>query len=87
MSLYELVFIVRQEVSPIRAKELAKKVSEFISNKGGKIRKEEYWGFKTLAYQIKKSSKAITIDLKASFILCHFLIIFQKYQEIKKLFL
>ena len=33
MSLYELVFIVRQEVSPIRAKELAKKVSEFISNK------------------------------------------------------
>jgi len=57
MSLYELVFIVRQEVSPIRAKELAKKVSEFISNKGGKIRKEEYWGFKTLAYQIKKSSK------------------------------
>ena len=57
MSLYELVFIVRQEVSPIRAKELAKKVNDFIKTKGGKIKKEEYWGFKNLAYQIKKSRK------------------------------
>ena len=30
MSLYELVFIARQEVSPVRAKELAKKVNDFI---------------------------------------------------------
>ena len=53
MSLYELVFIARQEVSPVRAKELAKKVNDFIKTKGGKIKKEEYWGFKNLAYQIK----------------------------------
>ena len=57
MSLYELVFIARQEVSPVRAKELAKKVNDFIQTKGGKIKKEEYWGFKNLAYQIKKSRK------------------------------
>ena len=57
MSLYELVFIARQEVSPVRAKELAKKINEFIVKKGGKIKKEEYWGFKNLAYQIKKSRK------------------------------
>ena len=57
MSLYELVFIARQEVSPVRAKELAKKVNDFIKTKGGKIKKEEYWGFKNLAYQIKKSRK------------------------------
>ena len=57
MSLYELVFIARQEVSPVRAKELAKKVNDFIKKKGGKIKKEEYWGFKNLAYQIKKSRK------------------------------
>ena len=57
MSLYELVFIARQEVSPVRAKELAKKVSDFVTSKGGKIKKEEYWGFKNLAYQIKKSRK------------------------------
>ena len=57
MSLYELVFIARQEVPPIRAKELAKKVNDFIKTKGGKIKKEEYWGFKNLAYQIKKSRK------------------------------
>ena len=57
MSLYELVFIARQEVSPVRAKELAKKVNDFITSKGGKIKKEEYWGFKNLAYQVKKSRK------------------------------
>ena len=57
MSLYELVFIARQEVSPIRAKELAKKINEFITTKGGKTKKEEYWGFKNLAYEIKKSRK------------------------------
>ena len=48
MSLYELVFIARQEVSPVRAKELAKKVSDFITSKGGKIQKEEYWYTKYL---------------------------------------
>ena len=57
MSLYELVFVARQEVSPVRAKELAKKINDFITSKGGKIKKEEYWGFKNLAYQVKKSRK------------------------------
>jgi len=57
MSLYELVFIAKQEISPVRAKELAKKVNEFITDKGGKIKKEEYWGFKSLSYQIKKNKK------------------------------
>ena len=57
MSLYELVFIARQEVSPVRAKELAKKITKFVSDKGGKVKKEEYWGFKNLSYQIKKSRK------------------------------
>ncbi len=55
--MYELVFIARQEVSPVRAKELAKKINEFVSSKGGKVKKEEYWGFKNLSYQIKKSRK------------------------------
>ena len=57
MALYELVFIVRQEVSPIRAKELAKKINDFVKSKGGEIKKEEYWGFRTLAYEIKKNKK------------------------------
>tara|TARA_B100000029_G_scaffold516355_2_gene629058 strand:+ start:4081 stop:4422 length:342 start_codon:yes stop_codon:yes gene_type:complete len=57
MSLYELVFIARQEVSPVRAKELAKKINDFVKSKKGEIKKEEYWGFKNLSYQIKKSRK------------------------------
>ena len=57
MALYELVFIVRQEISPTRAKELAKKINDFIKSKGGEIKKEEYWGFRSLAYEIKKNKK------------------------------
>ena len=73
MSLYELVFIARQEVSPVRAKELAKKVGDFINTKGGKIKKEEYWGFKNLAYQVKKSRKGhyLFFILEASEIAIH----------------
>ena len=56
MSLYELVFIAKQEVSPVRAKELAKKVNDFIATNGGKIKKEEYWGFKNLALLIALDS-------------------------------
>ena len=57
MTLYELVFIARQEISPIRAKELAKKINGFVKTKGGNIKKEEYWGFKSLAYEINKNKK------------------------------
>ena len=57
MALYELVFIVRQEVSPVRAKELAKKINDFVKSKGGDVKKEEYWGFRNLAYEIKKNKK------------------------------
>ena len=73
MSLYELVFIARQEVSPVRAKELAKKINNFISSKGGKIKKEEYWGFKNLAYQVKKNRKGhyLFFILEASEIAVH----------------
>ena len=73
MSLYELVFIARQEVSPVRAKELAKKINDFISSKGGKIKKEEYWGFRNLAYQVKKNRKGhyLFFILEASEIAIH----------------
>ena len=73
MSLYELVFIARQEVSPVRAKELAKKITEFVSGKGGKVKKEEYWGFKNLAYQVKKNRKGhyLFFILEASEIAIH----------------
>ena len=39
MTLYELVFIVRQEVSPIRAKELAKKINDFAISTLGTTKK------------------------------------------------
>ena len=39
--------------------ELNKLIGKITNNpqSGGKIKKEEYWGFKNLAYQVKKSRK------------------------------
>mgnify|MGYP000424491816 CR=1 FL=1 len=63
MALYELVFIVRQEISPTRAKELAKKINDFIKSKGGEVKKEEYWGFRSLAFEIKKNKTFVAKPL------------------------
>ena len=57
MALYELVFIAKQEISPVRAKDIGKKIKEIIKSKGGETKKEEYWGFKNLAYEINKNKK------------------------------
>ena len=73
MTLYELVFIARQEISPIRAKELAKKINDFVKTKGGDIKKEEYWGFRSLSYEINKNKKGhclfFIINLSSSYML------------------
>ena len=58
MSLYEHVFLARQDISAQAVENLTKEFSAIILEAGGKITKTEYWGLKTLAYKIKKSRKA-----------------------------
>ena len=57
MSLYESVFIARQEISAQQADTLAETFSNVIAENGGTVSKRENWGLKSLAFRIKKNRK------------------------------
>jgi len=57
MSLYESVFIARQDVSTQDVDKLSEKFSKIITDMKGKIVKKESWGLRTLAYLVKKNRK------------------------------
>lgn len=57
MSLYELVFIIRQDVSSNDVDRITDDFSKIITNDGGLIKKNEYWGLRNLAYEIDNNKK------------------------------
>lgn len=57
MTLYENVFIVRQDVSAQQVEDLTTRFTGLIADGGGTVTKNEYWGLRTLAYKIKKNRK------------------------------
>ena len=57
MPLYEHVFIARQDLSNAQAEELINHFSTIITDNGGQVVGHEYWGFKTMAFKIKKNRK------------------------------
>jgi small subunit ribosomal protein S6 len=57
MSLYECVFIARQDISATQAEQLSDSMAAIIAEHGGKVAKKEYWGLKNLAFRIKKNRK------------------------------
>ena len=57
MSLYEHVFIARQDVSSGQVDTMVESFSQIIEQNGGQVTKKEYWGLKTMAYRIKKNRK------------------------------
>ncbi len=70
MSLYESVFIARQEISAQQADALAETFSNVIAENGGNVSKRENWGLKSLAFRIKKNRKGhyllLNIDAPAA---------------------
>lgn len=58
MALYEHIFLARQDVSAQQVEELTNTLTEVLSQGGGKVTKNEYWGLKSLSYRIKKNRKA-----------------------------
>ncbi|HEY5226520.1 MAG TPA: 30S ribosomal protein S6 [Methylovirgula sp.] len=58
MSLYEHVYLARQDISAPQVDALNEQFKTLIESFGGKIEKLEYWGVKSLAYRIKKNRKA-----------------------------
>lgn len=57
MSLYEHVFIARQDISAAQVEGLTSSFAAIIAEHGGTVAKTESWGLRTLAYRIKKNRK------------------------------
>ena len=58
MALYEHIFLARQDVSPTQVEEMTTAFTNLITEGGGKVSKNEYWGLRSLSYRIKKNRKA-----------------------------
>jgi len=57
MSLYECVFIARQDISAPQVEALTEELSNIIAQGGGSVSKKEYWGLRNIAYRVKKNRK------------------------------
>jgi small subunit ribosomal protein S6 len=57
MSLYETIFIARQDVPTTQVEALTKEFSDIIVKDGGSVKKTEQWGLRNLAYRINKNKK------------------------------
>ncbi|MEP7241988.1 MAG: 30S ribosomal protein S6 [Devosia sp.] len=58
MPLYEHIYLARQDVSPQQVEEMTNALTEVLTQGGGKVTKNEYWGLKSLSYRIRKNRKA-----------------------------
>ena len=65
MSLYEHVFISRQDLSLSQAEALIDHFTKILSENGGKVLVHEYWGLKTMAYKINKNRKGHYVLLRS----------------------
>ena len=57
VSLYENVFIARQDISTAQVDGLIETFEKIIADMGGSVPKKESWGLRTMAYKIKKNRK------------------------------
>jgi len=58
MSLYEHVYVARQDASAQQVEELTAHLKGVVEGLGGSIAKTEYWGVKSLSYRLRKNRKA-----------------------------
>ncbi|MDG6095097.1 30S ribosomal protein S6 [Acetobacter sp. AN02] len=58
MPLYETVLIARNDINQQQAEAIAEGIKTYLEGESGSVKKQEYWGLRTLAYRIKKNRKA-----------------------------
>ena len=58
MPLYEHVCLARQDLSAQQVEEIITNLTNVVSENGGKVTKNEYWGVKSLTYRMQKNRKA-----------------------------
>jgi small subunit ribosomal protein S6 len=78
MSLYEVVFIARQDLSAEDVDNLSDIFSKIITDNKGKLISKEYWGLRTLAYKINKNPRG-------HYILLNFDSPFEAIAELKRI--
>ena len=64
MALYEHTFIARQDLSNAQAESLIEHFGAVLTDNGGTVVENEYWGLKTIAYKINKNRKCHYAFLK-----------------------
>ncbi|GAB4166739.1 MAG: 30S ribosomal protein S6 [Rickettsiaceae bacterium] len=57
MAFYESIIIIRQDVSSADVDRIADDLKQVIKNYNGNVVKTEYWGLRTLAYEIQNNKK------------------------------
>ncbi len=57
MTFYELIFIIRQDVSTVEVDKIANDLTKIVEEYKGEVIKTEYWGLRTLAYEINNNKK------------------------------
>lgn len=57
MSLYEVIFILRQDLATSEVDTIIEDFNKIIKDNGGNVSKTEYWGLRNLSYEIKKNKK------------------------------
>ncbi|HEX2943101.1 MAG TPA: 30S ribosomal protein S6 [Rhodopila sp.] len=72
MPLYETVLIARNDVTQQQVEQIAADIQTELESDGGTVKKNEYWGLRSLAYRIKKNRKGhyllLGLDAKPAFI-------------------
>ena len=57
MTLYELTFIIRQDISSADVDKIINEFTKIVTDNSGKVVKTEYWGIRPLAYEIANNKK------------------------------
>jgi small subunit ribosomal protein S6 len=57
MAFYESIIVIRQDVSSSDVDKIADDFVKIIKEHNGNVLKTEYWGLRTLAYEIKNNKK------------------------------
>lgn len=57
MALYEHIFIARQDVSQQQVEALVEQLTAILTENGGSVAKNEYWGLRNLSFKVKKNRK------------------------------
>ena len=70
MPLYEITYIVRQELTENDVEKITGELTKLLEKEGGKVVKSEYWGLRAFAYEMKKARRGhyelIAVDAPAA---------------------